>query len=41
MTPNFNLTSSNEVTFGANHKFFTLKLNGLKAIVANEGKNVE
>ena len=35
ITPNFYLISSNEVTVGANHKFFTLALNGLKAIAAN------
>ena len=31
----------NESTVGANHKFFTLTLNGLKAIPANEGNHVE
>ena len=34
--PNFYLISSNEVTVGANRKFFTLSLNGLKAIPANK-----
>ena len=36
ITPNFYLISSNEVTVGANRKFFTLSLNGLKAIPANK-----
>ena len=41
ITTNFNLILSNVVTFGANHKFFTLTLNGLKAIAANQGNHVE
>ena len=41
MISNFNLILSNEITVGANHKFFTLTLNGLKAIAANQGNNVE
>ena len=36
ITPNFKLISSIEVTVGANHKFFTLTLNCLKAIPANK-----
>ena len=36
ITPNFYLISSNEVTVGANLKFITLSLNGLKAIAANK-----
>ena len=36
ITPNFYLILSNEVTVGANRKFFTLSLNGLKAIPANK-----
>ena len=39
-TPNFNLISSNEITLGANHKFFTLTLNDLKAIAENQGNYV-
>ena len=35
-TPNFYLILCNEVTVGANRKFFTLSLNGLKAIPANK-----
>ena len=41
ITLSFNLILVNEVTVGANHKFFTLTLNGLKAIPANEGNHVE
>ena len=41
MTPKFNPILSKEITVGANHKFFTLTLNGLKAIPANEGNHVE
>ena len=41
ITPNFNLTLSNEITVGANHKFSILTLNGLKAIAANQGNNVK
>ena len=40
-TPNFKLILINEVTVAANHKFFTLKSNGLKAIAANQGNHVE
>ena len=40
ITPNFYLILSNEVTVGAN-TFFTLKLNGLRAIAANQGIHVE
>ena len=29
------------MTVGANHKFFTLTLNDLKAIAANQGNNLE
>ena len=29
------------ITVGANHKFFTLTLNGLKAIASNQGNHVE
>ena len=36
ITLNSNFTISNEVTVGANRKFFTLSLNGLKAIAANQ-----
>ena len=39
ITPNFNLILSNEVTVGANRKFFTLSLNGLKAIAANQSNH--
>ena len=38
---NFNLILSNEITAGANCKFLTLTLNGLKAIAAIQGNNVE
>ena len=38
---NFNLILSNEITAGANRKFLTLTLNGLKAIAAIQGNNVE
>ena len=41
ITPNFNLTLSNEIIVGANHKFSTLTLNGLKAITASQGSNVK
>ena len=41
ITANFNLILSNVVTFGANHKFFALTLNGLKAIAPNQGNHVE
>ena len=37
----FNLILSNEITVGANHKFFTLTLNGLNAVAANQGNHVE
>ena len=40
-TLKFYLILSNEVTVGANCKFFTLSLNGLKAIAANQGNPVE
>ena len=33
--PNFDLILSNEITVGTNCKFFTLALNGLRAIAAN------
>ena len=36
MIPNFYLILSNEVTVGANLKFFALSLYGLKAIPANK-----
>ena len=36
ITPNFNLVLSNEIAAGANRKFFTLSLNGFKAIAANQ-----
>ena len=36
-----NVFLSNEITIGANHKFFTLTLNDLKAIAANQGNHVE
>ena len=39
ITFNFNLISTNEITVGANRKFFTLTLNDLKALAANQGKN--
>ena len=39
ITPNFYLILSNEVTVGANRKFFTLSLNGLKAIAANQSNH--
>ena len=35
ITPNFYLILCNEVTVGANSKFFALSLNGLKAIPPN------
>jgi len=38
---NFNLILSNKLTVGANHKFFTLTQNGLKAIAANQRNHVE
>ena len=41
ITPNFNLILSNEITAGANQKFLTLTLNGLKAIAAIQENNVE
>ena len=41
MTTNFNLSLSDIVIFGANHKFFTLTLNSLKAIAPNQGNHVE
>ena len=41
ITCNFNHILSNEITAGAHHKFFTLTLNGLKAISANQENNVE
>ena len=41
ITLNFNLILVNEVTVGANHKLFTLTLNGLNAIAANQGNHVE
>ena len=41
ITPNFNLILSNEIAAGANRKFFILTLNGLKAIAAIQGNNVE
>ena len=40
-TPNFKLILINKVTVAANHKFFTLKSNGLKAIAANQGNHVK
>ena len=40
ITLSFNLILVNEVTVGANHKFFTLTWNGLKAIAANQRNNV-
>ena len=39
--PNFDLILSNEVTVGANHKFSTLTLNGLKVIAPNQGNHTE
>ena len=39
ITPNFNLSLINLVTVGANSKFFTLSLNGLKAIAANQSNH--
>ena len=39
--PNFNLISGDENTVGANHKFLTLKQNGLKAIAANQRNHVK
>ena len=41
ITPNFKLILISEVKVGANHELFTLTLNGLKAITANEGNHVE
>ena len=41
ITPNFKLILINEVKVGANHKFFTLTLDDLKAIAANQGNHVE
>ena len=41
INPNFNHFLSNEIDVGANRKFFTLKPNGLKAVTANQGNNVE
>ena len=41
INPNFNHFLSNEIDVGANRKFFTLTPNGLKAIAANQGNNVE
>ena len=38
---NSNPILSNEITAGTHRKFFTLTLNGLKVIAANQGKNVE
>ena len=35
INPNFNLILSNEITVGANRKFFTLTQNSFKAIAAN------
>ena len=35
------LILSNVITVGANCKFFTLTLNGLKTIAANQGNHVE
>ena len=40
-TPNFYLILSNEVTVGANRKFFTLTQNDLKVINANQRNQVE
>ena len=40
-TSNFNLILSNEITAGVYQKFFTLTLNGLKAIAANQEKHEE
>ena len=39
--PNFNLTLSNEITVGANRKFFVLALNSLKEIAANQDNHAE
>ena len=41
VTPNFKLILINKDTVAANHEFFTLTLNGLKAIAANQGNQVE
>ena len=41
MNSNFNLILSNEITVGANGKFFTLIQNGLKAIAANQRNHLE
>ena len=41
INPNFELISSNGIIVGANRKFFTLTLNGLKAIAANQRNHVE
>ena len=41
MSANFNPYLSNEITFAANNKFFTLAPNSLKAIAENQGNLVE
>ena len=38
---NFNLILSNEITFAENHKYFTLTLNGLKEMAANQRNHEE
>ena len=40
INPNFNLILSNEITVGANRKFFTLTRNGLKAIATKNVKRI-
>ena len=41
ISTNSNPTLGNEISFAANHKFFTLAPNSLKAIAENQGNHVE
>ena len=41
INPNINLILSNEITVGGNRIFFTLTLNDLKGIAANQGNNLQ